>query len=105
MEAIPLSETSAAACAKALKGLSHEIFGPVFWPVCMRLGLNRNRYWFLTFKYAPSFLIIYFKFGRVSGQSLSEILGISEKDLQYCPRLSKFHVFWKAFLQETRLRV
>ncbi len=29
-----------------LKGLSHEIFRPVFWPVWMRLGLNVNRLWF-----------------------------------------------------------
>jgi hypothetical protein len=32
-----------------LKGLSHEIFGPVFWPVWMYLGLNVNRLWFLNF--------------------------------------------------------
>ncbi len=31
-----------------LKGLSHEIFGPVFWPVWMYLGLNVNRLWFLN---------------------------------------------------------
>ncbi len=35
-----------------LKGLSHEIFGPVFWPVWMYLGLNVNRLWFLNFNYA-----------------------------------------------------
>ncbi len=33
----------------SLKGLSHEIFGPVFWPVWMYLGLNVNRLWFLNF--------------------------------------------------------
>ncbi len=32
-----------------LKGLSHEIFEPVFWPVWMHLGLNVNRLWFLKF--------------------------------------------------------
>ncbi len=32
-----------------LKGLSHEIFGPVFWLVWMYLGLNVNRLWFLNF--------------------------------------------------------
>jgi hypothetical protein len=32
-----------------LKGLSHEIFGPVFLPVWMYLGLNVNRLWFLNF--------------------------------------------------------
>jgi hypothetical protein len=36
-----------------LKGLSHEIFGPVFWPVWMNLGLNVNRLWFLNFNDAP----------------------------------------------------
>ncbi len=29
-----------------LKGLSHEIFWPVFLPVWMHLGLNVNRLWF-----------------------------------------------------------
>ncbi len=38
--------------SKHLKGLSHEIFGPVFWPVWMYLGLNVNRLWFLNFNYA-----------------------------------------------------
>jgi hypothetical protein len=37
-----------------LRGLSHEIFGPVYWPVWMHLGLNKNRFWFLNFKGAPS---------------------------------------------------
>ncbi len=37
-----------------LKGLSQEIFGPVCWPVWMHLGLNKNRFWFLNFKEAPS---------------------------------------------------
>jgi hypothetical protein len=32
-----------------LKGLSHEIFRLVFWPVWMYLGLNVNRLWFLNF--------------------------------------------------------
>jgi hypothetical protein len=36
-----------------LKGLSHEIFGPVYWPVWMHLGLNKNRFWFLNFEEAP----------------------------------------------------
>jgi hypothetical protein len=34
----------------ALKGLSHEIFKPVFWPVWMHLGLNVNRFCFFNFK-------------------------------------------------------
>jgi hypothetical protein len=33
-----------------LKGLSHEIFGPVCWPVW--IYLNKNRLWFLNFKEA-----------------------------------------------------
>jgi hypothetical protein len=36
-----------------LKGLSHEIFGPVFWLVWTDLGLNMNRFWFLSFEEAP----------------------------------------------------
>jgi hypothetical protein len=46
---IPWSED-----ALLLKGLSHEIFGPVCWPVWMHLGLNKNRFWFLNFIEAPS---------------------------------------------------
>jgi hypothetical protein len=37
-----------------LKGLSHEIFGPVYWPVWMHLGLNKNCFWFLNFEEAAS---------------------------------------------------
>jgi hypothetical protein len=36
-----------------LKGLSHEIFEPVYWPVWIPLSLNKNRFWFLNFKEAP----------------------------------------------------
>jgi hypothetical protein len=36
-----------------LKGLSHEIFRPVFWPVWIEIGLNMNPFWFLSFKEAP----------------------------------------------------
>ncbi len=39
-----------------LKGLSHEIFGPVFWPVWMYLGLNVNCLRFLNFSDAPLIL-------------------------------------------------
>jgi hypothetical protein len=39
-----------------LKGLSHEIFSPVFWPVWIHLGLNVNRLWFYNFFEAPSIL-------------------------------------------------
>jgi hypothetical protein len=36
-----------------LKGLSHEIFGPVSWPVWIHQGLIKNRFWFSDFKEAP----------------------------------------------------
>jgi hypothetical protein len=62
----------------SLKGLSHEIFGPVYWPVWMHLGLNKNRFWFLNFKEAPSIWGSHFKFLCVSVQTFSEILRISE---------------------------
>jgi hypothetical protein len=45
-----------------LKGLSHEIFGPVFWPVWMHLGPNVNRLWFFDFKEGSSILYSYFKY-------------------------------------------
>jgi hypothetical protein len=38
-----------------LKGLSHEIFGPVFQAVWMYLGLNVNRFWLLHLNDAPLF--------------------------------------------------
>ncbi len=63
-----------------LKGLSHEIFGPVFWAVWMYLGPNVNRFSFLNFNGAPLILDNSFKFWCVSGQTISEILRISEKD-------------------------
>jgi hypothetical protein len=40
-----------------LKGLPHEIFGPIFfWPLRMQLGLKVNRLWFLNFNDAPLIL-------------------------------------------------
>jgi hypothetical protein len=63
-----------------LKGLSHEIFMPVFWPVWMHLGLNVNRLWFKKFFKAHSIFDNYFKFWCASHQSFSKILPISEKD-------------------------
>jgi hypothetical protein len=44
------------------KGLSYEIFGPVFWAVWMHLGLNVNRLLFLNFNDAPLILDNYLKF-------------------------------------------
>jgi hypothetical protein len=40
----------------------HEIFGPIFWPVWIQLGLNMNCLWFLNFNDAPLILVNYFKF-------------------------------------------
>jgi hypothetical protein len=40
--------------ASVLKGTAHEIFGPVYWPVWMHLGLNKNRFWFLNFEEVSS---------------------------------------------------
>jgi hypothetical protein len=45
-----------------LKGMSHEIFGPVFWAVGMNLSLNMNHLWFLNYNAAPLILDNYFKF-------------------------------------------
>ena len=39
-----------------LKGQCHEILWALFWPVCLDLGLNKNRYWFLNFSEAPLIL-------------------------------------------------
>jgi hypothetical protein len=47
---------------RSLKGLSHENFRPVFWPVWIYLGLNGNRFWFLNFKEGSLILDSYFKF-------------------------------------------
>ncbi len=46
----------------ALKGLSHEIFRPVFWPVLIYLGLNGNGFSFLNFKEDSLNLDSYFKY-------------------------------------------
>jgi hypothetical protein len=48
--------------ACCLKGLSHEIFGPVFWTVLMYLGLNVNRLWFFNINDAPLILDNYLSF-------------------------------------------
>jgi hypothetical protein len=45
-----------------LKGLSHEIFRPVFWPVWIYLGLNGNRFWFFNFKEGSLIFDSYFKY-------------------------------------------
>jgi hypothetical protein len=36
-----------------LRGLPHEIFRSLFWPVCMHQGLSVNRFWFFNFNNAP----------------------------------------------------
>ncbi len=98
-----------------LKGLSHEIFRPVIWDVWVYLGLNVNPLWFLNFNDAPFILDTYFKFWRVSGQTFSEILRISEKDWHLSLRFSIFHRFlvssspekrclgWKYFSENRRI--
>ncbi len=106
-------------CMKALSlllnGLSHEIFGPVFWPVWLDLGLNMNRFWFLSFNEAPSIWDRHFKFWCVSCQTFSEILRISEKDWQLNPRFSEIYLnckllwdtlmLWKNILGEPRTQL
>jgi hypothetical protein len=47
---------------RSVKGLSHEIFRPVFLAVWIYLGPNANRFWFLNFNDAPLILDSYFKF-------------------------------------------
>jgi hypothetical protein len=76
-----------------LKGLSHEIFVPVFWAVWMYLGLNVNRMLFLNFNDTPLILDNYFKFWRFSDQTFSKILRISVKDWQLSLRFSNFRRF------------
>ncbi len=57
----------------------------------MCLGLNVNRFWFLNCNDAPSILDDYFKLWCVSDHIFSEILRISEKDLQLSLWYSSFH--------------
>jgi hypothetical protein len=70
-----------------------RFFGLFFWPVWIHLDLNMNRLWFFNFNGAPFILDNYFKFWHVSGQTFSEILRISEKDLQLSLRFSNFRRF------------
>ncbi len=76
-----------------LKGLSHEIFDPVFWAVWIYLGLNMNRLWFLNFNDVPLILDTYFRFWHISGQTFSKILRISENDWQLSLQFSDFRRF------------
>ncbi len=85
----------------ALKGLSHEIFGPVLWAVWIYLGLNVNRLW-LNFNDAPFILVNYFKFLCVSGQTVSEILRISEKGWRLSWRFSNIRRFLVSGFSEKR---
>jgi hypothetical protein len=48
-----------------LKGLSHEIFRPVFWPVWMHLGMNVNRLWFKKILKLLRFLATISSFGAL----------------------------------------
>jgi hypothetical protein len=65
-----------------LKGLSFEIFEPVCWPVWLHLGLNKNRFWFLNFKEAPSILGSHFRFLCVSVQLATEDLVANPRELR-----------------------
>ncbi len=78
----------------ALKGLSHEIFRPVFLPVWIYLGLNGNRFSFLNFKEDSFILDSYFQYWCVSCQTFSEIRRISKKDWQLTWHFSNFLLFW-----------
>jgi hypothetical protein len=88
-----------------LKGLSHEIFGPVFWPVLMYLGLNVNRLWFLNFNDASLILDNYFKFECVSGKNSPRFLESRRMIGNLACGSPIFVDFWSAVLRETLLRV
>ncbi len=57
----------------SLKGLSHEIFRPVFWSVWTHLGLNVSRFWFLNCYDAPLVFGSCFKLWCVLFQTFLEI--------------------------------
>ncbi len=69
----------------SLKGLSHEIFGPVYWPGWMHLGLNKNRFWFLNFKkllrYEAAILSFYAFQLNLLGDSQNLREGLATEDL------------------------
>jgi hypothetical protein len=48
--------TKSCSCRNAFKELSHEIFTGCFWLVWIYLGLNGNRFMFLSFTEIPSIL-------------------------------------------------
>ncbi len=52
----------------------HEIFGPVYLPVFMCLGLNVNSFWSLNFNDASLIFHDYLNLNGVSGNVFSEIL-------------------------------
>jgi hypothetical protein len=58
----------------SLKGLSHEIFGPVFWAVWIYLGLNVNRLWVLNFNDAPLILDTYLSFDAFQAKHSPRLL-------------------------------
>ncbi len=62
-----------------LKGLSHEIFRPVFGPVWMRLGLNVNRLWFFKiFIKILLFLAAILTFGVLHTNLLGDSMNLRE---------------------------
>jgi hypothetical protein len=86
-----------------LKGLSHEIFGPVNWPVWMHIGLDKNCFWFLNVKEAPRYEAAILSFYAFQ-------LKLHRRFLESRRRIGKwacgspiFVDFWLAVLGETLL--
>jgi hypothetical protein len=80
-----------------------RFLGLFSWLACMHVGLNVNRFWFLNFYDAPSFVDDYFKFWFVSGQIFSEILRFLESwrrigNWACCSPM--FRDFWLAFSEK-----
>jgi len=67
---------------KFLKGLSHQIFGGLFWPTWIGLERKGTSTGFYIFLLLLTFLEAILKFLRIQYQNISEIPGISEMDLQ-----------------------
>jgi hypothetical protein len=58
------------------------------------LGLNRNRFWFFSFKEIPLILDSQSKYWYVSYQTFLEIHWISKKDWQLQSHFSNFPFYW-----------
>jgi hypothetical protein len=88
-----------------LKGLSHEIFGPVYWPVWIHKGLNKSHFWFLNFKEAPSIWGSHFKFLCVSVKPSRRFLESRRRIGNWDCGSPILVDFWLAILREMLLRV